>query len=235
MSWWRDPFTGQRLRARFRWAALLILLPLIGLAGVSAGGLVVSSSASAALDTAQQVGAAVSAVDEDVQHFGLAALDVVIGRGADDLSAMSKSEKQVGADFETLEKQPGMTAAQLQALPALTSLWNATAPHRVAIRLVGTSVAVAPATASALEDELDSDVTSLTRRVLALEVVGNAHVAGLRHERDAAVRTSAVAVVLALVLGLAIALWLSSRLAQSVLRPLNALKQATARLASGDL
>ena len=48
-------------------------------------------------------------------------------------------------------------------------------------------------------------------------------------------RTSAVAVVLALVLGLAIALWLSSRLAQSVLRPLTALKQATARLAAGDL
>ncbi len=235
MNWWRDPFTGRRLRARFRWAALLILLPLIGLAGVSAGALVVSSSASSALDTAQQVTGVAAGVDEDVQHFGLVALDVVIGRGADDLSAMNTSEKQVGADFKTLETQPGMTVAQLQALPALISLWNATAPHRVAIRLVGTSVAVAPAAASALEDELDSDVTSLTRRVLALEAIGEAHVAGLRQERDAAVRTSAVAVVLALVLGLAIALWLSSRLAQSVLRPLNALKQATARLASGDL
>ncbi len=140
MHWWRDPFTGQRLRARFRWAALLILLPLVGLAGVSAGALVVSSSASAALDTAQQVSGAVSGADEDVQHFGLAALDVVIGRGADDLTAMSTSEKEVGADFETLETQPGMTAAQLQALPALTSEWNATAAHRVAIQLVATSV-----------------------------------------------------------------------------------------------
>ena len=235
MHWWRDPFTGQRLRARFRWAALLILLPLVGLAGVSAGALVVSSSASAALDTAQQVSGAVSGADEDVQHFGLAALDVVIGRGADDLTAMSSSEKEVGADFETLETQPGMTAAQLQALPALTSEWNATAAHRAAIQLVATSAAITPASASTLEDQLDSDVKSLTASVLSLEAIGDAHVAGLRLEREAAVRTAAVAVVLALGLGLVIALWLSSRLAQSVLRPLNALKHATARLASGDL
>lgn len=235
MHWWRDPFTGQRLRARFRWAALLMLLPLVGLAGVSAGALVVSSSASAALDTAQQVSGAVSGADEDVQHFGLAALDVVIGRGADDLTAMSTSEKEVGADFSTLETQPGMTAAQLRALPALTSEWDATAAHRAAIRLVATSAAISPATASTLEDQLDSDVKSLTGSVLSLEAIGDAHVAGLRLERDAAVRTSAVAVVLALGLGLVIALWLSSRLAQSVLRPLNALKHATARLASGDL
>ncbi|MGA8634531.1 MAG: EAL domain-containing protein [Candidatus Dormiibacterota bacterium] len=212
-----------------------MLLPLVGLAGVSAGALLVSSSASAALDTAQQVSGAVSGADEDVQHFGLAALDVVIGRGADDLTAMSTSEKEVGADFETLETQPGMTAAQLQALPALTSEWNATAAHRAAIRLVATSAAISPATASTLEDQLDSDVKSLTGKVLSLEAIGDAHVAGLRLERDAAVRTSAVAVVLALGLGLVIALWLSSRLAQSVLRPLNALKHATARLASGDL
>jgi diguanylate cyclase (GGDEF)-like protein/PAS domain S-box-containing protein len=235
MKSWRNPFTGQRLRARFRWAALLMLLPLMGLAGVSAAGLLVSTSASAALDTAQQVSASVSGVDEDVQHFGLVALDVVIGRGADDLSAMSASEKQVDSDFEALETAPGMTAAQTQALPGLTSQWNATAVHRAAIRSIGSSTIVDPATASTLEDALDADVTSVTRRVLALEAIGNAHVAGLRQERDAAVRMSAVAVVLALVLGLAIALWFSSRLARSVLRPLTALRQATARLAAGDL
>ncbi|MFZ0918585.1 MAG: EAL domain-containing protein [Candidatus Dormiibacterota bacterium] len=235
MNSWRNPFTGQRLRARFRWAALLMLLPLMGLAGVSGAGLVVSTSASAALDAAQQVSASVSGVDEDVQHFGLVALDVVIGRGTDDLSAMSASEKQVDSDFEALETAPGMTAAQSQALPGLTSQWNATAVNRAAIRAVGTSSGADPATASTLEDALDADVTSVTRRVLALETIGNAHVAGLRQERDAAVRTSAVAVVLALVLGLAIALLLSSRLARSVLRPLTALKQATARLAAGDL
>jgi nitrogen fixation/metabolism regulation signal transduction histidine kinase len=197
--------------------------------------LLVSSRASAALDTAQQVSAAVSGVDEDVQHFGLVALDVLVGRGVDDLNAMSASEKQVDSDFEALETLPGMTPAQLQALPSLTSLWTATAAHRAAIQLVGSSVVVDSTTASTLEDTLDADVKSVTTRVLALEAIGDAHVVGLRQERDAAVLTSAVAMVLALVLGVAIALWLSSRLVQSVLRPLNALKQATARLASGDL
>jgi diguanylate cyclase (GGDEF)-like protein/PAS domain S-box-containing protein len=235
MHWWRDPFTGQRLRTRFRWAGLLLLLPLVGLAGVSGAALLVSSRASTALDTAQQVSAAVSGVDEDVQHFGLEALDVLVGRGVDDLNAMRASEQQVDSDFEALETQPGMSAAQLQALPSLTSLWTATAVHRAAIESLGASAAADPATASTLEDALDADVKSVTTRVLALEAIGDAHVVGLRQERDAAVSTSAIAVVLALVLGLAIALWLSSRLAQSVLRPLNVLKQATARLASGDL
>lgn len=68
--------------------------------------MLVSSRASAALDTAQQVSAAVSGVDEDVQHFGLVALDVLVGRGVDDLNAMSASEKQVDSDFEALETRP---------------------------------------------------------------------------------------------------------------------------------
>ncbi|MGA8417133.1 MAG: EAL domain-containing protein [Candidatus Dormiibacterota bacterium] len=194
-----------------------------------------SSRASTALDTAQQVSAAVSGVDEDIQHFGLVALDVLVGRGVDDLKAMSASEQQVDSDFEALETRPGMTAAQLQALPSLTSLWAATGAHRAAIRVLGASAVVDPTTASTLEDTLDADVKAVTTRALALEAIGDAHVVGLRQQRDAAVATSAIAVVLALVLGLAIALWLSSRLAHSVLRPLNALKQATVRLASGDL
>src|SRR4029077_31716 len=106
MNWWRNPFTGQRLRARFRWAALLMLLPLLGLAGVSGAGLLVSTSASAGLDNARQGSASVSVVDEHVQHFGLVALDVVIGRGVDDLSAMNASEKQVDSDFAALKTAP---------------------------------------------------------------------------------------------------------------------------------
>jgi diguanylate cyclase (GGDEF)-like protein/PAS domain S-box-containing protein len=235
MSLWHRPLAGQRLEARFRWAALFMLLPLLGLAGISGAGLVVSTQASGALDSARQLNTAVGAADEDVQGFGLKALSVLIGRATDDLSALTASETEVGVALTTLAGEPGLTADQANALPALDAAWLATLPHRDAVRQMGSASQVDPAAQSALEDSVTADVVSLTSRLAALEAVGVTHIASLQQERDAAVRASAIAVVIALLLGVATALWLSRRLARSVLRPLSALKSATARLAAGEL
>jgi diguanylate cyclase (GGDEF)-like protein/PAS domain S-box-containing protein len=225
---------GLRLTARFRWAAVLLLLPLLGLAAVSGTGLVVSANASAALDHAQELNVALATLDEDVQHFGLTALDVLIGHQADDLGAMTAAETQVDADFAVLARATGFTAAQLMALPLVASAWSATISNRDAIRRLTSSVQKDAAAANLLEDAIDADERLLTSRVAAVEQLGAAHVAGLRQERDAAVLASAVAVGLALMIGIAIAAWLSNRLAQSVLRPLRILRTATSRLAAGD-
>jgi hypothetical protein len=95
---------------------------------------------SAALDHAQQLNGALANLDEDVQHFGLTALDVLSGHRADDLVAMTASENQVDADFAALARVTGFTAAQEQALPLVTEAWNATISNRDAIRLLGNSV-----------------------------------------------------------------------------------------------
>src|ERR1700693_1274464 len=134
MSAWRQRVAGLRLTARFRWAAVLLLLPLLGLAAVSGAGLVVSANASAALDHAQQLHGSLASLDEDVQHFGLTALDVLIAHQADDLAAMTASEKQVNADFAGLARATGFTAAQEQALPLVAGVWSATIAHRDGIR-----------------------------------------------------------------------------------------------------
>jgi len=235
MSLWTSRFTERRLKARFRWAALLMMLPLVGLAGVSGAGLVASTNASAALDGAEQLAAEVSLLDTHVQAFSLAAFDVLVRHGTTDLTAMGAAEKQVDSDLAALARAPSLTADQVSALPAVDAAWKATLAYRVAVRRLGSLATGDPAAAAALQDFLYSDLTSVTDRLSALETVGGTHVAGLRQQRDAAVRASAIAVVLALVLGLAIALWLSSRLARSVLRPLSALKRATTQLAAGDL
>ena len=235
MTLWHKPLAGRRLEARFRWAALFMLLPLLGLAGISGAGLVVSTQASGALDSARQLSTEVHAVDEDVQGFGLIALSVLIGRAADDLSALTASERQVGSALTTLAGEPGLTAEQAVALPTLDAAWRATLVHRDAVRQMGAASQVDPTAQSALEDSISSDVASLTSRLAALETVGATHITGLQQQRDAAVRTSAIAVVVALLLGVATALWLSRRLALSVLRPLTALKRATTRLAAGEL
>src|SRR6202035_5761170 len=104
MSAWRRRVGGLRLTARFRWAAVLLLLPLLGLAAVSGGGLVVSANASAALDHAAALNNQRSSLDEDVQYFGLTALDVLIGQGSEDLGAMSVSVRRIDADFAALTR-----------------------------------------------------------------------------------------------------------------------------------
>jgi diguanylate cyclase (GGDEF)-like protein/PAS domain S-box-containing protein len=230
----RRRFGALRLTARFRWAAVLLLLPLLGLAAVSGVGLVVNANASAALDHAERLNAELANLDEDIQSFGLTGLDVLIGHGADDLLAMTASAQQVETDFAVLTHDSGFTTAQLRAIPLVESAWNGTAAHRSAIRRLGGAANMDATAASALEDSVDADVRSLTRQVAGVEAAGAVHADGLRHERDGAVVASALAVALALVIGVAIAIWLSSRLAQSVLRPLSILRRATSRLAAGD-
>src|SRR6202035_3568172 len=165
MSAWRRRVrrgTGLRLTARFRWAAVLLLLPLLGLAAVSGAGLVVSANASAALDHAQQLDASLASPDDDVQHLGLTALDVLIGHHADDLAAMTASEHQVDADFAGLARATGFTPAQEQALPLVAGAWSATIANRDAIRSLENSIQTDAAAASRLEDAIDVDEKSLT-------------------------------------------------------------------------
>jgi len=226
---WRDPFTGRRLRARFRWAAILMLLPLLGMASVSGVGLMIGATTLAKLDRAQQLTDQLSGLDEDVQFFALSVFDVVIGHAGDDLTRMTAAEKQVGADFAALVRTPGLTRAQADAVLPIEAAWTATLALRSAI------TGATPANASALGDSLFTQVQSLISSVTALEAVGSASVDGLHQQRDNALRTSAITIGAALLLGIAIALWLSSKLAQSVLRPVRTLMQAIARVAAGDL
>ena len=195
----------------------------------------VGANTSAQLDRAQQRTHQMSGLDEDVQSFGLGALDVLIGRATDDLATMRAAEHQVDADFAALAIAPGLTGGELSSLAALDSTWNATRALRATISAWGSSTTGTPAAASDLEDSIGADVSSLINGVSSLEAAGNAKVVGLRQQRDASLQASAIAVVVALILGLAIAMWLSTRLAQSVLRPLGTLMQATRRVAAGDL
>jgi diguanylate cyclase (GGDEF)-like protein/PAS domain S-box-containing protein len=206
-----------------------MLLPLLGMAGVSGAGLVVGANTVAQLDRAQQLTNQMSSLDEDVQFFALSVFDLVIGHAGDDLTKMTAAEKQVDTAFAALGRTAGLTRAQADAVVPIKAAWTATLVLRTAI------TGAPPAVAIGLGDSLYTEVQSLVKSVSALEAVGSASVDGLRQQRDAALRASAGAVVIALIFGLAIAMWLSTRLAQSVLRPVRTLMQATQRVAAGDL
>jgi diguanylate cyclase (GGDEF)-like protein/PAS domain S-box-containing protein len=227
--------TGRRLKPRFRWAGLAMMLPLAGLAGVSGAGLVVTSNTSRALDSAQQLTSQVARLEADSQSFGFNALNVMVDHDAADVTTMSSSENAVDADFRALAAQTGLTADQVNALSTANAEWNKTSAYRDAIRRLRQSGTVDPTRATALASYLDSDLSSLIDRLTILETSGAATVFDLQQSRDAAIRSSAIAVAIALAAGLSIAIWSTSRLARSILRPLGALNRATARLAAGDL
>ena len=220
MSLRRTSFTQRRLLARFRWAALLMLLPLLALAGVSGVGLVAITNASGALDRAEQLSARVTLLNEHVQAVSLASSDVLVGRGTANLVAMTAAEKQVNADLAALSQAPRLTAEQVNALPSVDDAWGASLPYRDAARRLGSSTMVNPSAAAGLEDFLYADLTAVTDRLASMEAAGVPTLAALRQNRDAAIRASAIAVMIALVLGLAIAAWSSRQLAMSVVRPL---------------
>jgi diguanylate cyclase (GGDEF)-like protein/PAS domain S-box-containing protein len=235
MTRMRTRFTQRRLLARFRWAALLMLLPLLALAGVSGAGLVAINNASGALDRAEQLNARITVLNEHVQAVSLASSDVLVGGGTSDLAALTAAEKQVNADLAALSKAPDLTADQANAFPSVDDAWGATLPYRDAARRLGGSRVVDPSAVAGLEDFLLADLNAVGSRLASMEAGGGSDVAALRQNRDSAIRASAIALMIALVLGLAIAAWSSRRLAISVVHPLAVLKMAAARLAAGDL
>jgi diguanylate cyclase (GGDEF)-like protein/PAS domain S-box-containing protein len=235
MRTWFSRLTGRRLKPRFRRAGMAMMLPLAGLAAVSGAGLVVTSNTSVALDRAQQLTSQVAGLEASAQSFGFNALNVLVGHGSADVTTMSASENDVDADFRTLAAQTGLTADQVNALSTADAEWKKTSAYRVAIRRLRQSGTVDPTRATALASYLDSDLSSLIDRLTILETSGAAIVLDLQQSRDAAIRSSAIAVAIALAAGMSIAIWSTSRLARSVLRPLGALNRATARLAAGDL
>jgi diguanylate cyclase (GGDEF)-like protein/PAS domain S-box-containing protein len=228
----RSASRSRGLKARFRWAALLLLLPLFALASVSAAALQANVSASTALSHAQQLTSDLNSLEGDVQYVGLSAVNVLVGHGSNGLADMAASERAVDADFRSIAAEPDLTTDETSELMAARAAWNATIAFRNAVRSVPDSVKVSPDTATALVAYLDEDLASLIGRLGIVEASGTASVSALQQQRDSATRASAIALGVALVLGVTIAAWSSRRLARSVLQPLHTLHQATTRLAS---
>ena len=236
MGQWRKPFSTT-LKARFRWAAFLMLLPMLALAAVSAAGLLVSTNAASALVEAKTFGDEVQRVDVEVQSFGLAALTVLVGAQSTpiDVAALAHAERTVNTDVTALGLASRPSPDEALLLKPIVDAWKSSLVDRTAIHALGEAATRDPGDTSILEDHLSADITLISSRISALEDAGVLRVASLHGEHDAAVRVSGLTLVVALVLGLAVAALLSGRLARSILTPVTVLRDATLRLASGEL
>jgi diguanylate cyclase (GGDEF)-like protein/PAS domain S-box-containing protein len=234
MSIRRRPFTGRRLLARFRWAAVLMLLPLVGVTAAAAAAIGANIHASGALAQATALGTQVDVTDQHVEDYALSALTVLVGNSADDVAPLDAAEATVSADLAKLGSAPGLTQQQRDDLPAADAAWTAMLGDRVATHALGASQAL-DAGAATLADAVLADVARVDSKLVVVQSAGASNIASLQRERDSAEQLSAVSLGVTLLIGLAIAALVSRRLALSIVGPIDTLRQATRRLAAGEL
>jgi diguanylate cyclase (GGDEF)-like protein/PAS domain S-box-containing protein len=222
-----------RLQARFRKAAVLLLLPLLALAAVSGAALLVSTTASAELYRAQQELTQLNAVDEEIQIVLVQGTANLASHNIDDVISMVNHEKTVDMDLAGLVQLNSGVGAQSAALHATQLAWQATFPMRASVAAADPQISQ-PAAAT-LEEELSTSLNGVIDRLNTLEDMHVANVARLHQRLDTAFLQSTIAIVVSLLFGVAGALLISRRLAMSILKPLALLHEASEHVASGKL
>jgi diguanylate cyclase (GGDEF)-like protein/PAS domain S-box-containing protein len=223
----------RRLQDRFRTAAVLLLVPLLGLATVSGASLMASTNASAQLDRAQQELGQLDGLHEEVQSVVIDGTASLISRSPDDLAALLNDQKKVDADLAALVQPTSLAADQTGALQATKQAWQESSSVRSLVLAVGPQ---APQTqAVPLEEQLSTSLVGVIDHLGTLEDINAAHVAMLHQGINAAFLQATIAIVISLVAGLAGALLVSRRLALSILKPLARLHEASEQVAAGKL
>jgi diguanylate cyclase (GGDEF)-like protein/PAS domain S-box-containing protein len=225
----------RRLEVEFRTAALLLLLPLVGIAVVSGVGLYLSSSASQAVTNQQAREARLQTVVEDlreVEIYGLAYLADGQAEEQDQFTQRSTAVTKALSDPRSLTDS---SSAQLQLVASAQRAWTAGAGGRQS--LLGSRAQGAPPTdrATALEDGFLAATDPVALNLDQVQALNASELANLSRRRDLTEQATAVAVVLALLIGVLGAVLLGRRLSRSMLAPLTQLGHASERLASGDL
>lgn len=221
----------RRLQTRFRIAAFLLVLPLVGLAAVSAIGLADSTTAAANVREDEQQQSQIDRLHEHVQDAALTQTEFLATHRGDEAAAMATAANQVDNDLTALASTPTLSTDEAAAVRATSATWTAVAALRHA---VWQSAGISPLAITTLDDEVAQSLGATVSRLHVLELLNDSQLAALRLSSDAALRTSAIAVFVGLVLGLVGAAWLSRRLALSILEPLGRLRLAAGRLASGE-
>ena len=212
---------------------MFLLLPLLGLAAVSGATLSASSSASADLNRAQLELTQLNAADEEIQIVLVKGITILASHQTDDVISMVSHQKTVDMDLAGLALLSSGVGVQSGALRATQLAWESTAPIRASV--VAASPQTVQVAAAALEDELSSSITGVIDRLNTLEDMEVANVALLHQRLDTAFLQSMIAIVVSLLFGLAGALFISRRLALSILRPLVLLRDASEHVAAGKL
>ena len=222
------------LRTRFRVATLLLVVPLVGAGVVGAVGAVVSARASSALSAQSDDSAEIEALQVQVQDVALDGLGFIATRRDDELTAMNAGEKAVTSDLERVASLPTLNANERVELAGAERAWNGSALGRDEVETLPPTLSSALDTGS-LAFIFSSTMSGVSSQLGSALQSSRAEVASAQQAQQDAQTAWEAAILAALVVGVVSALWTSRRLTRSIVPPLSLLREASHRLAGGDL
>jgi diguanylate cyclase (GGDEF)-like protein/PAS domain S-box-containing protein len=205
---WRSMLPHHVVLDRSRVASAFLVLPLAVVAVCAGVGIDVNDSASKALDNADQIGIRVSTLLGHVQDVALAGMSYLVGDAPEDVAAMALASRRVDTGLAELASVPGMSARETLSLGAAQHAWIASAGARRAVLATPVDGSASTAIRHALEDQLNAGLSTLTTQLRTLDALSTSDVSHRQQQRGATELISAVAIVLAVVVGLFAALWL---------------------------
>jgi diguanylate cyclase (GGDEF)-like protein/PAS domain S-box-containing protein len=222
------------LQARFRAATLLIVLPLVAAGVVGAVGAVISARASSALSAQNDDSAQIEALQVQVQNVALDGLAVITTGQPDELSAMQADAEAVGSALKRVAALPTLTTAERTGLTSAERAWAGSALVQNEIESLSPIWGTALNTGS-LAFYFSSTMSAVSSQLGSALQSSRAEVAADQQAQGGAETAWEATILAALVVGVVWALWTSRRLTRSIVPPLTLLREASERLAGGDL
>jgi nitrogen fixation/metabolism regulation signal transduction histidine kinase len=228
---WRLP---QHLQTRFRVATLMLVVPLVAVGAVGAVGAVVSVRATSVLSAQSDDSAQIQALQVQVQDVALDGMAFMATGQVDQLSAMRTSEGAVESALVRVTSLPTLSAGERPGLAGAEQAWDVSLTARNEV------VTLSPAVSTALDTSslafyfsyVISDVSSQLQSALQ---ASHANVVSIQQEQQNDQTAWEAAILAALLVSLVWAFWTSRRLTRSIVPPLSLLRDASQRLAGGDL
>jgi diguanylate cyclase (GGDEF)-like protein/PAS domain S-box-containing protein len=201
-------------RDRSRFVSLLLLLPMVAVAGASIGGLAVSNAASTSLQRAEAIDVQLANVHEHVRDAALSGTAFLVSHAADDAVSLKLAGQQVDVELATLKSSPDLSSSEESALAVVLRAWHVTSSARSAVLASGAESAspVAVLLRPVVEAQLNTSLTEVTAQLTTLEALNAAEVAARQHQGDATQAASALAIAVAIMIGFVGALWLLRQL-----------------------
>ena len=224
----------RRLQTRFRVATLMLVVPLVAAGAVGAAGAVISARATSVL-SAQSYDRtqieALQAQDQDVALDGMAFL--ATGEAAQ-LTAMRAGEGTVQSGLVRVAALPTLSAAERPGLAGAQQAWAGSLIARDQVETLSPTLSndVDRSSLAFYFSYVISDVS--TQLEIALQA-SSADVASIEQEQQNAQTAWQGAILVALLVSVIWAFWTSRRLTHSIVPSLVLLRDASQRLAGGDL
>jgi diguanylate cyclase (GGDEF)-like protein/PAS domain S-box-containing protein len=224
----------QRLQTRFRVATLMLVVPLVAAGAVGAAGAVISARATSVLSAQSNDRTQIEALQAQAQDVALDGMAFLATGEVAQLTAMRAGEGAVQSGLVRVAALPTLSTSERPGLAGAEQAWAGSLIAR-------NQVETLPPT---LNNDVDrsslafyfsyviSDVSSQLESALQ---ASSADVASIEQEQQNAQTAWEAAILAALLVSVVWAAWTSRRLTRSIVPPLSLLRDASQRLAAGDL